>query len=130
MSRRRSEAEKRLAGTFRRDRDRSPVEPPGTEPEMPGSLPDDARLVWRSLAPDLLEAGLLTSVDGSTFGLLCRLIAHVDDCYATGELPSRDVMSHFRALAKSYGLDPDSRHRLALQPPAPKPMDENPFNKF
>jgi phage terminase small subunit len=126
MTRRKTAAEKRLAGRWRADRDRTPAQAPPREPAIPANLPEDAREVWRSLAPDLLEAGLLTSIDGATFGLLCRLIAHIDECYRLGELPSRDVLTHFRPLAKSFGLDPDARHKLALE----RPKTPDPHNIF
>lgn len=125
MSRRKSAAQKRLEGSYRPDRDKKPVDAPKIEPMMPKSLPEDARAVWRSLAPALVDAGLLSSVDGPTFGLLCRLTAHIEECYAKGDIPSRDVMTHFRPLAKAFGMDPDSRHKLAIenQPEQPQGSD-------
>lgn len=129
MTRKKPEAQKRASGTYRGDRARTPVDAPAIEPMMPKHLPDDAKAVWRAQAPALVKAGLLSSVDGPTFGLLCRLIAHLDECYKKGEIPSRDVMAHFRPLAKSFGMDPDARHKLAIEPEKPEAPD-NPFAKL
>ena len=120
MTRRKTAAEKRRSGTYRADRDRDPPETPQIEPMMPKTLSDEAKAIWRAHAPALVDAGLLSSVDGPTFGLLCTLAAKIESCYAAGEIPSRDVMANFRPLAAAFGMNPDARHKLAIEADRPK----------
>lgn len=42
------------------------------EPEMPEYLDEEARRVWKQLAPYLVKNGLLTEADGINFSLLCQ----------------------------------------------------------
>ena len=124
MPRRKSPRDKKLSGTYRTDRE-GVIDAPAIEPMMPKHLPERAQQIWRTKARGLVEAGLLSQLDGETFGLYCVLAAHLEECYEKGVLPSRDVMTHYRPMAKSFGLDPDARSKLGIKEPRPK--KDNPF---
>lgn len=127
MATKRTDARKRVMGTYRADRDRETADAPRLEPLMPEHLPEAARRIWRKKASALLEAGLLSSLDTETFGLYCVLAARLEADYAAGETPSRDLMTHFRPLAKAFGLDPEARSRIGVANPD-KRCDHNPFD--
>ncbi len=57
--------------------DKSP-KPLSELPKQPKKFPKVPKQVWEELAPQLLEAGLLTNVDGIAFGLLCKDIADLE----------------------------------------------------
>ena len=127
MPRRKSIANKKLTGTYRKDR-AGEMEAPVIEPMMPMHLPERAQQIWRTKAPGLVEAGLLSQFDGETFGLYCVLAAHLEECYECGEIPSRDVMAHYRPMSKAFGLDPDARSKIGIKDPVPK--KDNPFARL
>ena len=47
-------------------------------PPKPKGLSKVANSVWESLGPQLVEAGLLTIIDGAAFSLHCRNVADMD----------------------------------------------------
>ena len=72
-----SAAEKKLHGNpGRRPLPRNELEPERGIPEPPEWLSDVALEHWRTLAPELDEAGVLTAADGHALALLCA--AHSD----------------------------------------------------
>lgn len=74
MTRRKADGEKRVAGTYRRDRAAShpPDQGLGGPVAMPrGVLSASARRAWRVWAPELQALGLLTRLDGPMFALTC-----------------------------------------------------------
>ena len=48
-------------------------------PPKPAGLSKVANAVWESLGPRLVDAGLLTIIDGAAFTLHCRNVANLDE---------------------------------------------------
>src|SRR4051812_40750528 len=66
--------ERKARGTYRSDRDTSSGTaylPPGM-PSLPRGMPPEARRLWRKLARRLLDAGLLSDLDGTCLERYCR----------------------------------------------------------
>src|SRR5574343_1262241 len=102
---------------------------PDKSPQPKSEIP---KQVWEELAPLLLEAGLLTDVDGIAFGLLCKDIADLEkveaklvkidtwvDTTPNGYLV-QSVWLNIRnrlhddilKLCKEFGMTPSSRSTL------------------
>ena len=120
MTRKKPDDQKRLEGTFRRARERPAPAPLEAIMMPPSSLSEGARQLWRKREGALRASGVLQECDAELFGLWCTLGATLDDCYATGRMPPRDVMSNFRALSRELGIGADSRSKLGLDQPKPK----------
>jgi phage terminase small subunit len=95
---------------------------PTGKAEMPGWLKPAAAVVWGEYAPRLLELGLLTDVDGETFGQWCTLAARFRSQGA--KMPASHI-ARMDALASKFGLDPSSRARMGGMGKPNKPA--NPF---
>lgn len=130
--RRKSEAEKTLAGTARADRRRRPVGGDGVPP-MPRGLGQDkhAARAWRLVAQEL--AGVVAPVDGVALWLLVKHVSYamqaaeqleadglmVDDRRHGGQMVKHPAMQTFlwnsdraAALLKSFGATPAGRAAL------------------
>lgn len=100
---------------------------PVTPVECPRELKGDARTEWERLARPMVEAGVLTIGDLSTFREYCvlegevrkleRLIHRVGRA-ATREMKIelRDSRKERRALAVELGLTPSARSRVRAAP--------------
>jgi P27 family predicted phage terminase small subunit len=66
-------AVKELQGNAgKRPPNRDEPKPPPGEPEMPPSLGKLARQYWKSLAPDLMAVGVLSTIDGKALAACCH----------------------------------------------------------
>ena len=107
-------------------------------PAAPAHLNAGARKHWRRLAPQLIEAGLLTGLDLDMLGSLCSSLAMIDAASAaiategativtvTGQrkvnpwVTIRNVEQRsLAAQASEFGLSPSARSRIKA-PPARK----------
>ena len=92
---------------------------PKNEPQPTGlaGRPDwltmGARQVWDEYAPGLARLGLLTELDGDTFGRWCTLAAQFR---ADPDGVSANRMARMDALEQRFGLDPSSRSRISVAP--------------
>ena len=106
--------------------------PENVLPKQPKNFPKMPKAVWEELAPQLLNAGLLTNVDGIAFALLCRDIADmekvdaklnkIDDWIDTtpNDYKVQSVWLNIRnrlhddilRLCKEFGMTPASRSTL------------------
>lgn len=106
--------------------------PENVMPKQPRNFPKMPKAVWDELAPQLLNAGLLTDVDGISFGLLCRNVADmekveeklkkIDDWIDTTPNGykvqsvwfnmSRRLHDDILRLCKEFGMTPASRSTL------------------
>lgn len=121
MTRRKTDDQKRVEGTYRPDRAR-PTETMAAVLLPPSTLPAAAQAVWRRVEPQLRAAGILHVLDRDALALFSVLQARLDTLYQSGEVPGRDLVSAVTRLMQRLGLDPDSRKRLAISaPPAPRP---------
>jgi P27 family predicted phage terminase small subunit len=106
-----------------------------TAPAAPRGMSAPARIVWRSLAPELFGLGLLTPLDVPCFEVLCEAVAFFrqarDRIVADGLLVKgrrdgfvtnpawrvmRDAAQIMRVFASELGLTPAERSRLRLPP--------------
>lgn len=64
---------KLIEGTYREDREPDhPPTPQAEAPTCPTWLGREAKRIWRRLAPELAEVGLLAKVDRATFAAFCQ----------------------------------------------------------
>jgi P27 family predicted phage terminase small subunit len=75
MPGRRPSALKLLEGTYRPDRSRREPRPPAGIPEAPAWLCEQAREIWRELAPALAGMGVLALPDRQALALACDALA-------------------------------------------------------
>lgn len=107
---------------------------PGRTPNVPDHLDTTAAEVWRELGPQLLRAGLLTSMDKTAFGMLAAVVGRWID--AERELAKHGPVliskssgnfyqnpwlhvcnkawDQVRAMFAEFGLTPSSRQRLTV----------------
>lgn len=116
-------------------------QPDATMPKMPRNLPTAARQLWKTIAPQLNELGLLTEVDGPAFTALClhwaAMVEASNSLKADGVttldergLPRknpamqilRDNSAAFRQWCQLFGLTPSSRTRLPVDGPGQKTL--------
>jgi P27 family predicted phage terminase small subunit len=112
--------------------------PDPTVPQPPAWLTPEALAEWNRLAPQLHMLGLLTAIDGTTFGARCQIVADLADAerklakfgpvMRSSDRRDRLVLSPytrirdrlrdqlFRADAE-FGLTPSARSRVEARPP-------------
>jgi P27 family predicted phage terminase small subunit len=138
-----STTEKRLHGNpGRRPLPKNELEPERGIPEPPEWLSDVALEHWRTLAPELDAAGVLTVADGHALAMLCE--AHAEWRSASeaieqkGEVYTKvtaagkstpvarpevamrsDAWSRMKSMLAEFGLTPSSRSRVSATPQAP-----------
>ena len=112
---------------------------------MPATLCDGAKEVWRALAPELVRAGVLSTVDGGLFACYCTAIADFDKANEVlvregylVESPNGYQVQHpmlairknaareFARIAPEFGLSASSRPRVHVEPR----RDQNKFAKY
>ena len=129
-----------IQGTLRPDRAGGTTPAPRPiAPKPPKGLSSRARALWRSLAPLLQRAGLLTELDGVAFQTLCETHARCETARRrlhalerrVGHATTREQLmmlrkaensveaaEHaFRQLASEFGLTPAARTRLDVHAP-------------
>lgn len=113
--------------------------PQSGEPDMPVSLPADAREVWRQLCGILSETNVLTVADGASLERYCRYIIDWRACqdaldafggkggraggYANGDTrpvlkglraERRELETFLRHIETHFGLTPAARARISI----------------
>lgn len=107
MPARKTEAEKRLAGTYKPSRSLSFPVGTGVGPP-PDRLESELKAVWQELALDVPE-GVGSLHDRHAFELLVRLLAKIH----AGRFKAADSMQA-KALLSAFAMTPDSPRRAAL----------------
>jgi P27 family predicted phage terminase small subunit len=124
--------------------DQEPPAPPAI-PKPPSYLTKEAKREWRSLAPMLKAAGLLTNLDGNALGLLCSAIARSNEAErelaANGSIittPSgiqrvspwaliaNKASKQVIALCVEFGMTPSARTRVKVDL---KPLEDD-FDRY
>lgn len=114
----------RLNGTYRPDRHGARATEPFVEgvPQAPEWLDGDALEFWNYLVPLLVEAGVLSPLDGPVLAGLCchwRNWSREQERYNAGEghiYSVSNAWSAFERAASKFGLTPVDRVRLAAGP--------------
>ena len=129
---RKTDAQKRAAGTFRADRHdgRSDVVPIKGELTRPDDLTGPAAALWDKIAPGLQKSGVVCPVDGTMLGDMCRWYSRflrwtaaldridpVDDRAKALLLGAGRCWKSFDDLAARFGMTPGDRQRLRIEPP-------------
>lgn len=124
-------------------------------PTMPENLPELAQAEWKSIVPELMQLGVLSSIDGKALAAYCycfsRWIEAENEIADRGILieetiynkdgeevgyrikrnPAIPVVNEALRQMKSFliefGLSPASRSRLKIEKPA---ADVDPFDAF
>jgi P27 family predicted phage terminase small subunit len=109
-----------------------PARPLMRVPEAPEYLDETGREVWERVAPDLVGAGILTSLDLEMFGLLCQSISaarRADELLRRSLVVKgrqdgvvtnpawrifRDATNLVRVLSREFGLTPSARSGLRV----------------
>lgn len=119
-------AVKKLRGTQRKDRMKrgSKLVSPKLVPPPPRGLSKVEQRVWRELAPQVEHLGVFARSDFTAFRLLVETVAEMRSPdfkkeKGTARVRMRQVAS---TLLQSFGLNPASRDRLNVQPPA-RPLE-------
>ena len=101
-------------------------------PDAPSDLPTSVVVVWNSVAPSLIEHGIISKVDLPLVEAYCRAVARAREAEAILDAQgpiiegkrgsvvhpafrvARDSWALASALAEKLGLDPTGRTRLGL----------------
>lgn len=118
MSRKKSEAQKRLEGTDRPDRAREEAAFPAVESiddvELPDWLIDPVAVgKWGELVVQLSAAGVLTTADLDELAHYCNLHASHVKLWRASMTPTASETTQRRLLATEFGLTPASRSKPA-----------------
>lgn len=125
-------AQKKLAGTFRKDRaaKREMAPPPGTPPR-PDWLDAEGRKEWDRVVPQLEALGVLSEIDGAMLADYCAahaLAVKATRAYQKQGLTvtingqrlknpnikiAQEARAQARLLAGEFGLSPSSRSRVS-----------------
>ena len=117
-----------LEGTNRSYHDVDSQWQPDGAPEMPAWLKDDARELWKELAPRLIGSKVATSVDAAELAALCdwwaryreasKVADEVEDKQSTEfyrcSILASMAWKNFATAAAKFGLNPSDRARLKL----------------
>ena len=137
MSRRKSEAEKKLAGTARKDRTRAEPSHTAKAPACPAWVRGYGRTIYRRTAAILAEAGVLTAGDREALAAYSVAVSRWRDAEAAldaGEtfqrtrsgysqltaqaIEARRAREEVARMAAALGLTPTTRSKLERVPPA------------
>ena len=150
MPSRTSDSDKRLRGTYRKDRAKKGRPRPDIgrpEPLDSWAADSPARAMWDQVAPELTRIGLLTEIDQVLIWTYCesweawldaqRHLADEGPLYTTSRgvrrpspwLKVQDgAFKKMLAVAGEFGLTPRARQRLdAVLPPESDDQESNPF---
>jgi P27 family predicted phage terminase small subunit len=148
---RKPEELKRLAGTFRKDRNK-PVQNAGErlieQLEAPDSLSDGGKVEWDALMPVLVDMGVLTLADLRTLALLCETLATVTELEntvqsegftipaATGGHKAHPALRSLETTRNAahrmlgdFGLHPKARNYVS-RAPGPATATDDPFSRL
>lgn len=124
-----SKGEKKLLGTYRKDRDQVAAQTSAAPPEIVGEPPKsftaEQRRSWAELAPAV--AGVYAASDRPTFCLLCKMHALLETrAIKLAPYVEAGLMRQVAALLEAFGCSPRSRRTVAPPEPAPLPdsLDE------
>jgi P27 family predicted phage terminase small subunit len=132
-----------IQGTFRKDR--APAKEPKPEkvsnvPKPPAYLSKYAKKVWKDLAEELVEKGILTVVDLPALEACCeetgkkgkRTLARYMKGRNSQTMPEYTAMNKawatFKSFLTEFGLTPASRTKLEIA--EPKGKGEDPMEKL
>lgn len=104
-------------GTFRKHRHegRDAPKPPPVNgvPVGPDWLTDSQRAIFDRKAAELVEVGVLTTLDIDMLGMYCRLYELIQ----TSSEVNSAMFGQLRSLANDLGLTPAARERLTVKKP-------------
>jgi hypothetical protein len=116
---------KLLKGTFRPDRVRGRQPQPDVGCVRPRWLTPAARVEWNRIAPRLIEARIVTTIDADSLGIYCSLLAEFRTRLAKGDVPSVRLSAEIRAWAARFGITPSDRERITVTPaPVPSKLEK------
>jgi P27 family predicted phage terminase small subunit len=143
---RKSNEQKRLAGTYRKDRDVKPTagERLTEAPEAPDAMSRGAVQEWEALAPVLVKLGTICRGDLRAFEQLCETLATANALQSVIEAegillkmgngayktnPAQKSLEVARAQAMrmydQFGITPKARNYVSA---APNPADYDPYS--
>ena len=118
-------------------------------PACPSHLTDEAKTIWRRLAPMAHARGCLDAADVDGFAVLCSSLALLREAdrqiAALGGVTSTErgglrrspwiqirecAVKEVLRLAGEYGLSPTGRQRLGIEPPVEMTAEEAEFEKL
>jgi P27 family predicted phage terminase small subunit len=122
---------KLLAGNPGKRRINAEEPRPAIGARMPSWLPPAGQEKWKTLAPQLVELGVLTEVDAEAFARLCLLQAMFHGCVEDAQAREDgapvfsvaallDLSKELRALESRFGLTPADRSRIKASPKKPE----------
>lgn len=126
----------KLSGGYRQDRHgRRELEDPATGvPEMPALLKGEARKLWETIVPRLVEMGIARAIDAPDLAAMCMWWSIWHSCIKTATRNASKMQAaakawtHFAPLADRFGMNPSARARIAIPVPAKK--DKDPASKY
>jgi P27 family predicted phage terminase small subunit len=148
---RKSNEQKRLAGTYRKDRDVKPTagERLTEAPEAPDAMSQGARQEWKALAPVLVELGILTRGDLRAAEQLCETLATANalqaiiaaegvllkmgnGAYKTNPAQRSLEVARNQAMRMydAFGITPKARGYVSAAPEHKNDDDENGFQSM
>ena len=122
-------------------------QPPEADVSVPDGLPENATALWRVLAPQLADMGVLKATDLPALELLCVHYSVARDALALLEQDGmtadtregikkhpavsalREHSLAFKSYLTEFGLTPSSRVRLKVEPKREKTLAEMLFEK-
>lgn len=150
-----------IRGTFRNDRNpknEPEPEPVSQVPKPPSHLSLYAKRLWKSLAPELMDKGILTVVDLAALEICCAAYGEYRQAYdavyrprdpKTGRIVKRTLTQYmagqnsqttpeytamrqawtaFKSYLMEFGLTPASRNRIEL--PEPEEPEKDPVERM
>ena len=116
----------KLAGTYRPDRHaaREHAPQPGGYPKMPDWLDGEARALWESTVPTLIDMGIARGVDAPALAGLCRWysvwrqadarLQRGDGDSYKGSIEAAAAWKNYSAVAAKFGLTPVDREKISV----------------
>jgi phage terminase small subunit len=96
-------------------------------PNCPAWLLDDAKALWKTLAPELDRISLFTTVDGVAFAVLCQTFARWKQADQAGsehgDRLAVKYVAQVKALCQEFGLTPSARTRISVKTPEVDDLD-------
>lgn len=126
-----------LQGTFRKHR-ANPTEPKVAPSSMrpPAYLDDDAKKQWRVFAKELLDMGVLTTVDRTALARYCELQVLYRSTKKQADY-SPQMIGHLlklavelRTLETQFGMTPSSRTRIHVTPKVQESEEQKKEKRF
>lgn len=99
---------------------------PTGEVVKPAWLRPSAGILWDQYAPELIELGLITSIDVEKFGQWCTLAAMFRR--QPHKMPA-NLIARMDSMSERFGMDPSARARMGTPSPRNK-QASNPFKQL